>query len=296
MTQRCTYFLRIALLAIVVAVLLGAAGCGLSGGDAGSSPGAESLRGSASERAATILGRPPAGRAAKIVERGTMVVANDADFAPQSSVDSATGRPVGFNVDVAQGVADILGLDIEWQHPARATVPTGLEKGRYDASIDSMTVTEAAKKTVAFTRPYYYTWAQAFIKKTGPTPVEAADLSGRSVGVVVGTSYFDFLKKSTTAIVKTYLSDGEAAADLLDRRLDFWVTDSISGQRLILRGKPMEVAGDPLFSERRAIAVKKGEDDWRALLNYALRKMREDGSISAMSKKWYGGIDLTARP
>ena len=43
------------------------------------------------------------------------------------------------------------------------------------------------------------------------------------------------------------------------------------------------------------MAIKKGEADWLALLNYAVQTMHEDGSLTAMSKKWYNGLDLTVK-
>ena len=53
-----------------------------------------------------ILGKAPSGLAAEIVDAGTVVVANDANYAPQSSVDKATGELVGFDVDVANKMAE----------------------------------------------------------------------------------------------------------------------------------------------------------------------------------------------
>ena len=43
------------------------------------------------------------------------------------------------------------------------------------------------------------------------------------------------------------------------------------------------------------MAIKKGEADWLALLDYAVPQMHTDGSLTAMSKQWYNGLDLTVK-
>ena len=73
----------VVLLAVVAVFALAACG------DEAEEPAAEetALTGSAAERAAAILGREPTGLAKEIVDRGTVIVANDANYAPQSSID-----------------------------------------------------------------------------------------------------------------------------------------------------------------------------------------------------------------
>ena len=43
------------------------------------------------------------------------------------------------------------------------------------------------------------------------------------------------------------------------------------------------------------MAIKKGEPDWLALLDNAVKTMHADGSLTAMSTQWYNGLDLTVK-
>lgn len=253
------------------------------------------LTGTAAERAAEILGREPTGVAREIVERGTVIVANDANYAPQSSIDEATGELVGFDVDVARKVGEILGLKVEFENPAWETIPAGLNQGRFDVSIGSMTRTEERDKTVDFTEPYYYTSGQVFVKEGGPQIDGVEDLAGKTVGVGAATTYYDFLKAESEAEVKTYTTDADAFPDLRNGNLDFVMTAGPTGQQAILEGQPFEFSGPPLYYEDLCFAVAEGETDWLALLNYAIAQMHEDGSLTEMSKKWYNGLDLTVK-
>jgi polar amino acid transport system substrate-binding protein len=279
-------------LAAIAASIATSVGCG---GGTGSSKGSGDLKGTAAERAATILGREPTGLAKEIVDRGEIVVANDAHYPPLSSVDSATKEPVGFDVDVANGVADILGLRVAWKHPVWETVPSGLRRGLYDVSIGSMPVTTEGKQRVAFTDPYYYTSGQVFVRKGGSQITGAADLDGRDVGATAATTYWEWLKANTTAAIMMYASDLDALDGLATGKVDFWLTSGATGQQYIVDGKPIESSGPPLYYQGMAFATKSGESDLIAMLDFAISAMRENGTLSKMSKKWFNGVDLTVR-
>jgi polar amino acid transport system substrate-binding protein len=299
MRKRKTYIVVAVLLVAIVGMMGLAIGCGSGGGGSGSasaSPtGGAAISGSAMERATAILGHAPTGLALDIVTKGAVVVANDSNYAPQSSVDPVTKEVVGFDVDVAKGMAEILGLTIKWEHPAWETIPGGLNNGRYDVSIGSMTITPERQQTLDFSAPYYYTSGQIFVKKGGTQITGVADLAGKKVGVGAATTYYDYLKKNSKASVKTYTTDVDAFPDLLNGNLDFVMTAGPTGQQAILEGKPMEFSGKPLYYEDLAMAIKKGETDWVNLLTYSVQQMHKDGTLTAMSKQWYNGIDLTVK-
>jgi ABC-type amino acid transport substrate-binding protein len=281
-------------LALAATACVFAAGAGCGGASQGATNSGD-LSGAAAERAAAILGHAPAGLAKTIVDRGEIVVANDAHYAPRSSVDANTKEPVGFDVDVAKDVADILGLRIAWKHPVLETVPYGLRRGLYDVAIDSMPVTKEGGKLVAFSAPYYYDTGQVFVRKGGRQIAAAADLSGRDVGARAATDYWDWLKSNATAKLTMYATDADALKGLTGGEVDFWMTSGATGQHLILQGEPIEFSGPPLFYRDIGMATKEGETDLVALLDYAVATMHKDGSLSSASKKWFEGIDLTVR-
>ena len=300
-----TYILVTAMLVAVIALAGVLAACGgddtTDGTSASASASPAAIEGSAMERATAILGKAPTGLAADIVTKGEVIVANDSNYAPQSSVDPTTKEVVGFDVDVAKGMAEILGLGIKWEHPSWETIPAGLNNGRFDVSIGSMTSAIDGVKvaerwnTLDFSEPYYYTSGQVFVKKGGPQITGVADLAGKKVGVGAQTTYYDYLKKNSDAVVKTYTTDVDAFPDLLNGNLDFVMTAGPTGQQAILDGQPMEFSGKPLYYEDLSMAVAKGETDWAALLTYAVQQMHENGALTEMSKQWYNGLDLTVK-
>ena len=158
-----------------------------------------------------------------------------------------------------------------------------------------MTATEERDKTVDFSVPYYYTSGQVFVKKGGPQITGVEDLAGKAVGVGAATTYYDFLKAESKADVKSYTTDADAFPDLRNGNLDFVMTAGPTGQQAILEGQPFDFSGSPLYYEDLAFAINEGEGDWLAMLNYAVEKMHEDGTLTELSKKWYNGLDLTVK-
>jgi polar amino acid transport system substrate-binding protein len=289
-----TYILAAVLLVVVVAIAGVAAACGGSSSSS-SSASASSAASSPMDIATKILGHAPTGLAAKIVGADQVIVANDANYPPQSSIDKTTGKMVGFDVDTANKMGELLGLKVVFKNPAWETIPAGLQQGRFVVSIGSMTITPERKKALDFTDPYYYTSGQVFVKKGGQQITGPQDLNGKKVGVGAATTYYDYLKANTKADVKTYQTDADAFPDLANGNLDFVMTAGPTGQQAILSGQPFEFSGKPLYYEDLAFALKQGEPDWLAMLNYTVQTMHQDGSLTAMSKKWYNGMDLTVK-
>ena len=295
MRKSKTYILAAALLIVVVAFAGVLAACG--GDDEGTvtegSPSPQAT--SAADIAQQILGKAPTGVAKEVVDRGSVFVSTDANYAPQSSVNQDTGELEGFDIDTALAMGEVLGLEIEFKKVQWETVIPGLQTGKWDVSIGSMTVTAERDKTVDFTEPYYYTSGQLFVKKGGPQIAGVEDLAGKTVGVGAATTYYDFLKKETEADVKTYPTDADAFPDLRNGNLDFVMTAGPTGQQAILEGQPFDFSGPPLYYEDLAFAINQGEDDWLQMLNYAVAQMHEDGTLTELSKKWYNGLDLTVK-
>jgi ABC-type amino acid transport substrate-binding protein len=289
-----THFPAVLLLGVAIAVTAFAAGCSLFG----SSPNASSsspLPASAAERARAILGHAPTGLAKAVVDRGSVIVAVDADYPPQSSLDEKTGKPAGFDVDVAEQVGKILGLTVQLRTAVWEMIPADLQRDKYDVAIDSIAITDQSEKVLGLTDPYYYTIGQIFVAKGGVQITSPADLAGRNVGVGAATVFYPWLKENTESVVKTYATDAEALQDLAEGKLDFVMTAGQIGQQAIRSGQPLEFSGKPLSYEHLAFATKQEEADWLELLDYSVRQLHKDGALTAMSKKWFDGIDLTVK-
>lgn len=280
-----------AVLVAVVALAVALGACG-STPSSSSSPSA-SAAGSTIEQ---ILGHAPTGLAAQILQNNQIVVADDANYPPQSYKDKS-GTLIGFDVDVAKKVAELLGVQLKIVNPNWDSIPGGLKVNRFDVSIGSMTRTKARQEMgLDFAEPYYYTQGQLMVKQGSPLLTTLDSLKGKTIGVGVATTYQDFLKAVGGVTIKTYDTDASTFPDLANGRLDGVMTADLTASQAIAGGKPFQLSGQPFYYEPLCFAIRKGEPDLLALLNYTVKKMREDGSLTAMAKQWYHGFDVTHPP
>ena len=269
---------------------------------------AESTAPSESASAAPIAG----GLLDKVLKAGKLVVSTDPNYAPQSA-QKPDGTFEGFDIDVATEIAKRLGVTVEWATPDWAIITAGGWGGRWDASVGSMTVTSERQKVLDFSDPYYYTPAQmAASTASGITTLDG--LAGKTVCVGESTTYLDWLSgtaldfgtlsPTTTppAGVKTTTQKTDAECPQLwaAGRNDFegFLSSGTTVDAAIKAGLPLIKVGDPVYAEPLAVAAdKSGPDpsDFISAVSGIVAAMHADGTLSAMSTKWFG-LDLTQPP
>jgi polar amino acid transport system substrate-binding protein len=89
------------------------------------------------------------------VNKGVLKVGMDLQYPPFETFDD-DNEPYGISVDVAQGLADRLGLELEVVNMDFSTLIPSLETGAIDIAIASMSITEERELKVDFSKPYFY--------------------------------------------------------------------------------------------------------------------------------------------
>lgn len=243
-----------------------------------------------------ILGHAPQGLAKVVVTRGFVRVADDANYPPFSSIDPSNDHLVGFDVDYAKAVGNVLGLMVRFKNPAWSWVPRGLVKARYfEVSIGGLKNTWKNRRTLAFTHAYYHLAAKVLIRQGGPAVTGVESLAGRRVGAMSGT-YLRFLQNRTGARAVQVRYGDDAQRALRRREIAMWLTSALVANRVASADDTFEVTGPALFWDRCAVATRRGEDDLIALMDHAVRTLREDGTTQALIEKWFGTEDPGIRP
>jgi polar amino acid transport system substrate-binding protein len=246
------------------------------------------------DRFKKILGHAPTGVAREIAVKGEIAVADDGNYQPQSWIDK-NGKLQGFDVDVADKVGELLGVKVTFTNPTWDAVPGGLRSGAFDVSIGSLAPTVELQALIDFTDPYYYTGGQLAVKQGTPPILNAAGLSGKIVGAGAQTTFFYWLRSHTSATVKAFTTEADAFPQLKDGTLTAIMAAQPMLRQAIKSGEPFVLSGSPLFYQGLAFGVRKNEPDLKAVLDYAIRTMRSDGSLSRLSEEWFGGVDLTTK-
>ncbi|SEN48202.1 polar amino acid transport system substrate-binding protein [Lihuaxuella thermophila] len=215
-------------------------------------------------------------------------------YKPFNFRDSQNGGALsGFDVEIGKALAKEMGLKPKPVTNPWESIIAGLQARKYDAIIGSMAITEKRKKAVGFTKPYYRSGAQIFVKAGNTSIRTAEDLKGKKIGVVKATTFIDLAKKYSPHIVE-YTSDNTALQDLPTGRIDAVITDQAVGLYAMKHMKfPIRDIGKPLTMDEMAIAVHPDNEQLREKLNQALDQIIQDGTYEKISRKWFDRNILT---
>jgi polar amino acid transport system substrate-binding protein len=260
-----------------------------------------------------------------IKQRGYIMVSTDPNYMPQSGLNTAGTRPSdtkcpaetytaaemqGFDVDVAHEVGTRLGVETCFATPDWDSVTAGSWAGRWDISVGSMTIKPPRPDIFYFSTPYYAPTGVIGVPADS-TLTSVEDLAGQSVCVATATTYLDWVNGAldlnpsdiyaqAPAEIKVVElpTDQECPQALEAGREDFvaYVTSKTVVDSNLAAGMAVKQLGGDLFKEKDAIAIDKASTldptSLVAAVDKAVKDMHADGTLSNLSKKWFG-TDLT---
>lgn len=222
----------------------------------------------------------------KVKKTGVLQVGIEGAYPPFNYYDS-NNKMVGFDVDITNEIAKRMGVKANFIATPWDSIIGGLLSKKYDIILSSMSITEERKKKVDFSKPYYSTGSQLFVrndsKLTDPTKIK-----GLNIGVSIGTT-FEQKGRELGANLKTYKNDYLAFQDLANGRIDGVITDTAVGLNMIKeKNYPFKALGKPLLQSQAGIAIRKEDDALTNEINKHLDDMFNDGTYEKISKKWFG--------
>lgn len=250
--------------------------------------------GSSSSSSGSDEGNEGGGKLAAIQEAGKLVVCTDAAWAPFEYI-GANGEPTGVDIEIANKIADALGVELEIMNIAFDTIPATLASGDADLALACITITDERKEEMDFSIPY--TTVQQYMVVPADSKIETMDeLAGLNVGTHLGTTG-DFLMedeinngvlsgKSTLDNNKQYKALPDAASELKSGTLGAVVCDSVLAENLVkangdaFKCFPVKYAdGKEADVEQIGVAMKKGDEELLAKIDEIVQPLIDDGSI-----------------
>ena len=208
-----------------------------------------------------------------------LIMATEAGFAPYEYYDDKN-NVVGVDVDIAQAIADSLGLELEVIDMKFDTITLEVDAGRADIGAAGITITEDRAKMVDFSAPYA-TSKQIIVVKEGNADITGPDdLNGKTVGVQLGTVADFELEEWPDVKVAQYDKYFEAVSDLTNGRIDAIVMDILPAQEFISQQGGLVILDEELLTDEYAICVKKGNTDMLNAVNAALNELISSGKVN----------------
>jgi polar amino acid transport system substrate-binding protein len=218
-----------------------------------------------------------------------IVIATDATWPPMEMVDESKAI-VGFDIDLMNAAAKAGGFEVEFRNTAWDGIFAGLEGGKYDAVMSSVTITDERKGTMDFSVPYINAGQILVVKKEVEGVETLANLVGKTVGAQIGTTGAFEIDKVADVKKKEYDEIGLAFADLANGRIDGVVCDTPVAAQYALQNDEykgtLKIVGQPFTDEYYGVAVKKGNKKVLDTLNKGLQKVLDSGENKTIEAKW----------
>ncbi|MBR0596781.1 amino acid ABC transporter substrate-binding protein [Sinanaerobacter chloroacetimidivorans] len=225
-------------------------------------------------------------------EKGTLIIGCDDAFPPMGFIGD-DGEIIGFDIDLGKMVAEKLGVEAVIQPIDWSAKEMELNSGNIDVIWNGYTITAERIEQVEFTKPYLNNQQVLVVAADSPYQTKA-DLEGKIVGAQVESAGLDALKadeafSSALADMPEYDDYLYALMDLGTSRLDAVAVDKILiGYTMQQTPGKYRVLDEGLADEYYGIGCAKGSVALREAIDKALDELWEDGSIEALSTKWFG--------
>jgi polar amino acid transport system substrate-binding protein len=291
-----------ALLGLVLAVVLVAAGCGDDGGDGGST---ETTAGAGATPAVdeALAAKVPDA----IKSDGKILVGIDTSYAPNEFLDTDGKTAVGWDVDLFNAVAAKLGLKTEYRTAKFPDLIPALQSGKYEFAVSSFTINDERKQQVNMVS-YFNAGTQWASKKGNPAGVQPDDACGKKVAVQTGTvQETEDLPKRQEACksagkpaitIDSYQDQGQATAAVVSGKDDAMLADSpVAAYAVKQTNGQLELLGDIYDAAPYGYVIKKDQTDFAQATADALKALIADGTYKTILEKWgvqAGAIDNPA--
>ncbi|MCD2348029.1 substrate-binding periplasmic protein [Clostridium guangxiense] len=225
------------------------------------------------------------------LKSGEISFAVDDTFPPMEYRDQKNNNKlVGFEIDMGEEVGKRLGVKVKWVPTAWDGIMMGLKAKKYDAILSTLCITDARKKEIDFSKPYFKL-DEIIAVKSGNTSIKSAnDLKGKVVGCQIGAANQATLEKmGGLKEIKTYNKITDAYTDLKNGRLDAVVTEGPIAAYYKKNDASFDAILDkPIASQNVGIAYTKGNTALNNKVQKVLDKMKADGTFSKLSIRWFG--------
>ena len=279
-------FKKLALMGLTAVMSLSLlAACGGGNGGSAETP-ANNTETSAVENSETPAGstETPATGEFTTVEAGKLHMATNAAFPPYEMTTDDGGFE-GIDVEVAQAIADKLGLELVINDMDFSTVVTSVQQGKCDMAMAGLTVNEERLKNVDFTSSYA-TGIQVIIVKEG-SEVTIDNLGDQLIGTQEGTTGWQYCTDDFGADhVQAFTSGAAAVQALVAGSVDCVVIDNEPAKAYVEANPGLTILDTEYAVEDYAIGVSKDNPALREAIDAALTELIEDGTVQTIVDKY----------
>lgn len=223
-----------------------------------------------------------------IKKLGVLRVGTKCDYPPEGFIDEK-GKPQGVEVNMARQIAKYIFGDpskIKISCVTTANRIPSLMGGKIDLIIATMGINKKRKEVIDFTEPYAWNASSVLVLK-GSDIQKLSDLKGRTVVMVKGAWQIPWIEKNIPEAKLLKLDRvSDALQALSQKRADAYAHDWAVQLGIDNSNKSVRMLKELYKIGYRGAGVRKGEAQWLAFVNAAIKKMRADGLVEKWLKEY----------
>ena len=214
---------------------------------------------------------------------GKLVMATNAAFPPYEMVEGS--EIVGIDAEIAKLIADDLGKELVIEDMAFDSIIAAVQTGKADIAMAGLTITEDRKQNINFSDPYTEA-AQVIVVKNESTVASPDDLTGKTIGVQIGTTGDIYAEDIEGATIERYSKYFEAINALLQDKIDAVIVDREPGKVFVNDSDELKMIDEEFTLEEYAIGVAKENTELLDQINASLKKLQDSGKIDEIINKY----------
>jgi polar amino acid transport system substrate-binding protein len=227
----------------------------------------------------------------------------------QLTIGTRTGSPpfayvnkqnewVGFSIDLVEqlilpSVSKKVGkpITLEKKESAPATRIPLLSSNAVDLIAETMTDTRSRRDSVDFSLTFFVTGAQFLVKRGSPIK-GIKSIAGKRVAAQQGATNAKIIREQApTAQLREFPDQPTAFQALAQGQVDTYTNDGIQLAGLKAKApnpRDWEIVGDFYSYEPYGMAMRKGDADFRNVVNSGLMDGIDSGKFFEIYDKWFG--------
>lgn len=214
-----------------------------------------------------------------------LTMGTNAAFPPYEFVDE-NNNVVGIDAEIAQAVAEKLGMELEIKDMVFDSLITAVSTGAVDVVLAGMTVTEERKESVNFSESYA-TGIQVVIVPEDSAIATIEDLAGKKIGVQSGTTGDIYCAGDYGEdAVARYDNGALAVAALKNAQVDCVVIDNEPAKAFVLANEGLKILDTEYITENYAAAIAKENTELLEKFNGALAELESEGKLAEIIGKY----------
>ena len=216
---------------------------------------------------------------------GTLVMATNASFPPYE-FKGDSGEIEGIDAEIAQKIADKLGMELEIKDTEFDSIIGGVQSGKFSMGMAGMTVTEERLQSVNFSETYAK-GVQVIIVKEDSEIAGPDDLSDVMIGVQQSTTGHIYAADDYGEDhVTPYKTGNDAVQALVANKVNAVIIDNEPAKSYVESNPGLKILDTAYAEEDYAICVAKENTDLLDQINGALAELKADGTIDAIIAKY----------